>query len=361
MLNPRLSIVTPTRNAPHLMDRLFDSLVRQTCPEFEYVLVDTSDGEQTFERWWRDFAPHLDHRFRYTRIRLPSPDMAAAFEYAFNQARGEYVCPMTQKALWRPDAVDSIHRILDRYPGITSFAFKSLYVDADLHVGRGAFPIMEQIDFGSAWAGEAPAVMNSRQLFEDNIRAFTEYGYTIPHIATHLKMPFASHALYARSLLDRVRERFGTIVAGKFAADARLGYRVMDLESEVLLFREFEPRLSSMHGNTGGAGSQLSSWTYLRKVFETLSAETKQVISRSPFGYLPLWSVQTYWELFSVAAEAQGHLRMDIAFAPGSVASVLSAEIAQLTDIDEGTRAGLLRHVEAIADRIGPGELRSWF
>ncbi|MFC6745363.1 glycosyltransferase [Methylobacterium persicinum] len=349
---PRLSIVTPTRNAPHLLDRLFDSLIRQSCNEFEHVLIDTSADMRTQERWWRDFARQLDGRFRYARVPLPSPDMAAAFEYAFAQARGSHVCAMTHKAMWRSDAVENIHRILDRYPELPCFAFKSLYLNMDIHTvptGVGSLP---QCQFGTSWDGVAPLRFRSYDLFAENVRLFGDHGYGGPHVATHLRMPFACHAVYSAELLDRVRTRYGALVADRFAGDSRLGFRVMDLEEDVHVFPDFEPRVSSMHSNTGAAGSQLNSWTYLCHVFETLSSETKQIISRSPFGYLPLWCVMTYWELFSVVGEARGQLRMEIEYPAAQVRAVLLAEIANLRNIDETLRAGLRSHVDAIVSRL---------
>lgn len=359
MSSPRLSIVTPTRNAPHLLDRLFYSLVNQTCPDFEYVLVDTSSDDLTMERWWRDFAPHLDHRFRYARIHLPSPNMADAFEYAFSQAKGEYVCPMTHKAMWRPDGVENLHRVIDRYPELPCFAFKSLYTDYDIH--QGSFADLEPIEFGSPWDGSGPEVFDSREIFVKSVAAFSDHGYEPDYTDLHLTMPFSSHAVFRAELLARVKERFGAIVAGRFAGDSRLGYRIMDLEAHVHLFRDFEPRISSMLARTGAAGAQLNDWRYLSTVFSTLSVETKQVISRSPFGYMPLWAVLTTWELFSNVNEAQGHLRMTLEFPVDKIKAMLVREISRLTNVNETLQAGLLRHVEAIAARLEPHGLRAWF
>lgn len=357
----RLSIVTPTRHSPHLMDRLYNCLVRQTCPDFEHVLVDTSVDDRTQERWWRDFAPHLDHRFRYARIALYRPEIAGAFEHAFSQARGEYVCPMTHKAMWRADGIEDLHRILDRYPNMPAFSFKSLYADADIHTHEGDFREMDQYRFGSTWDGSAPVTYESSKLFFENVRLFEQHGYFGPHVHEHCKSPFSSHALFSSAMLDRVRDRFGTLVAGKFAGDSRLGYRIMDLEEAVYHFPSFEPRVSSTSSNTGAAGSQLESWAYLCKAFDTLSAQTKQEISRSPFGYLPLWEVMNCWELFSVVGEAQGHLKVRLEFDASKIITNLMNEIRGLRDVDEGVRTGLLHHGRAIAARCDGGVIRKWF
>lgn len=357
----RLSIVTPTRHSPHLLDRLYNSLVHQTCAEFEHVLVDTSVDDATLERWCRDFAPHLDQRFRYARIHLPDPNMAAAYEYAFDQATGDYVCPMTHKSLWRADAVESFLRIFDRFPNIPAFSFGALYLDQDLHTNIGDFRAMEELHFGSAWDGAEPVAHDSRALFLTIAHLFGDHGYHGPFSYEQLKAPLACHAVYSRNLLTRVRKRFGTIVAGKFAGDSRLGYRVMDLEREVLQFTGFTPRMSSVHSKTGASGSQLHSWRYLRNAFATLSPETKAVISRSPYGYLPLWAVLTYWEIFSVIDEAQEHLKVELTFEAYKHHGNVCREIEELTEIDEDVRAGLLRHVEAIGVRHEGGIVRTWF
>ncbi len=343
------------------MDRLYHSLYHQTCGDFEHVLVDTSVDDRTFERWCRDFAPHLDHRFRYARIHLPAPSMAAAYEYALGQATGDYVCPMTHKAFWRPDAIENIHRILDRYPKIPAFAFGALYLNSDIHGDGGDFRLMPHIEFGCGWDGADPIAHDSRDLFLTTADLFGAHGYHGPFSLEHLKAPFACHTVYAKPLLDRVRDRFGTWVAGKFAGDSRLGYRVMDLEAEVLQFTGFMPRMSSVDSKTGAAGSQLRSWRYLCEVFATLDPETKAVISRSPYGYLPLWTMMTYWELFSITGEAQDRLKVDISFDAAIHHGNICGEIEHLTEIDESVRAGLLRHVQGIGVRHEGGRARGWF
>ncbi len=357
----RLSIVTPTRHSPHLIDRLYNSLIGQTCAEFEHILVDTSVDNRTQERWWRDFAPHLDHRFRYARVHLYRPELAAAFEHAFTVASGEYVCPMTHKAMWRPDAVENIHKILNRFPEIHSFAFKSLYTPVDFHTHEGDFRDMRQFLFGSAWDGSEPLIYKSQDVFLESAALFGRYGYHGPHIEAHYKCPSSSHALFSRKILDRVRERFGSVVAGKFAGDSRAGYRIMDLEGEVYHFPNFEPRVSSTHVITGAAGASIRSWPYLCRAFETLSAETKQQISRSPFGYLPLWEVMNCWELFSIVDEARQNLAVQIEFDASVMMRNLVAEVQGLSDIEEPVRAGILRHCEAIAARCKGGVVRKWF
>ena len=357
----RLSIVTPTRHAPHLLDRLYQSLLYQTCPEFEHVLIDTSDDDRTHDRWCEDFAPHLDHRFRYARVHLAQPNMAQAYEYALRQATGSYVCPMTHKAMWRHDGIENIHRIIDRYPELPAFAFRSLYTAADIHQSTSDFRELPHFHFGSAWDGSAPVSHDSRALFLTITDLFGQHGYYGPHAIEHWKAPFACHAIYSRDLLTRVQDRFTTLVAGKFAGDSRLGYRVMDLEREVHHFPDFEPRVSSMASNTGAAGSQLQSWRYLREVFKTLDADTKEVMSRSPFGYLPLWCTMVFWEYFSITTEAQDRLKVDLSFDTDRVHEVLRSEIGVLTEIDEPQRAGLLRHADAIASRLPGGNLRKWF
>ena len=55
--NLLLTILTPTYNRKKELTRLYDSLKRQTCPDFEWVVVDdgsTDKTEQAVRQWEKD-------------------------------------------------------------------------------------------------------------------------------------------------------------------------------------------------------------------------------------------------------------------------------------------------------------------
>ena len=47
---PRITIITPTHNSFHLMDKYFESLERQTCKNFEVIIIDDSSTDDTYEK-----------------------------------------------------------------------------------------------------------------------------------------------------------------------------------------------------------------------------------------------------------------------------------------------------------------------
>lgn len=42
-----ISIITPTYNRAHLLTRLFKSLERQTCKDFEWIVIDDGSTDNT--------------------------------------------------------------------------------------------------------------------------------------------------------------------------------------------------------------------------------------------------------------------------------------------------------------------------
>lgn len=51
---PRITIFTPTYNRAYILTRLYESLVAQTCRDFEWIVADdcsTDDTEALLKRW----------------------------------------------------------------------------------------------------------------------------------------------------------------------------------------------------------------------------------------------------------------------------------------------------------------------
>lgn len=59
---PFITILTPTYNRASLLPRLFDSLLRQTNKDFEWIVVDDGSTE-TRERWWQTLKKSVAEPF----------------------------------------------------------------------------------------------------------------------------------------------------------------------------------------------------------------------------------------------------------------------------------------------------------
>ena len=103
MSTPFFSIVIPTKNRPGLLADSVQSVVAQTFTDFEIVVCDNSDPAESAEtaRVIHDFG---DPRIRYVRAtgQLSMPDN---WERAVAKARGEFVGILTDRSVFRRDAL----------------------------------------------------------------------------------------------------------------------------------------------------------------------------------------------------------------------------------------------------------------
>jgi hypothetical protein len=108
---PFFSIVIPTKNRPERVDDAVRSVVDQTFGDLEVIVCDNSDpgaSEQTAAVVER-FA---DPRVHYVRTSgtLSMPDN---WDHAIAGARGEYVGILTDRSVFRRDAMEVVHREIE--------------------------------------------------------------------------------------------------------------------------------------------------------------------------------------------------------------------------------------------------------
>ena len=107
MDKPFFSVVVPTKNRAFLMGYAIESVLRQTCDDFELVVVDNDDSNDT-ERVVRGY---VDDRVRYVRTGgLSMPDN---WEVAFRSTRGQYVTLLQDKMAMKSHALERVRKIVD--------------------------------------------------------------------------------------------------------------------------------------------------------------------------------------------------------------------------------------------------------
>lgn len=80
-----LSIVIPTYNRAHLIEHTLQSVLNQTCSDFEVIIIDDGSKDATREV----VEPYLSERVRYHRIE--NSERGAARNRGTELARGEYL------------------------------------------------------------------------------------------------------------------------------------------------------------------------------------------------------------------------------------------------------------------------------
>jgi glycosyltransferase involved in cell wall biosynthesis len=102
---PQFSVMVPCYNQAHFLPAALDSLLAQTHPDWEALVVDdgstdaTSDVAQGYAR--------RDARIR--PFRKPNGGVASALNRALAEARGEWICWLSSDDLFLPDKL-AVHR-----------------------------------------------------------------------------------------------------------------------------------------------------------------------------------------------------------------------------------------------------------
>jgi hypothetical protein len=125
MSDPFFTIAIPTKNRPDQLGDAITSVLDQRFADFEIVVCDNSDGAEA-PRSTERVLGFDDARIRYVRTtgRLSMPDN---WERAVAEARGAYVGVLTDRSVFRPDALEVIHAEIRRTDAPCVSWFNDLY------------------------------------------------------------------------------------------------------------------------------------------------------------------------------------------------------------------------------------------
>jgi len=133
---PLISVILPTYNAADYLPSCLDSLIAQSLPDFEIVVVDNDSQDSTREIL-------TSYAAREPRLRLLRNEQRLSFAQALNQgldaAQGRYVARMDADDLAAPErfALQVAH--LESHPQVDVLAMNVTEMDADgqpLYQGR---------------------------------------------------------------------------------------------------------------------------------------------------------------------------------------------------------------------------------
>lgn len=99
-LRPLFTVFTPTYNRAHLLHRVYESLKKQTCKDFEWLIVDDGSTDATGDliaAWQQESL--TDFPIRY--IWQDNGHKKSAFNRGVKEAHGELFVP------WDSDDVSS--------------------------------------------------------------------------------------------------------------------------------------------------------------------------------------------------------------------------------------------------------------
>ncbi|MFO0888493.1 MAG: glycosyltransferase [Isosphaeraceae bacterium] len=119
---PLVTIVIPVFNRLQYLDQAIRSVLDQTHPEIELIVVD--DGSPL------DPQPVVSaYGDRLTLIRKPNGGLASARNAGIERARGTYILFLDDDDYLEPTAVERLLRAIDEHPGAPWAAGRFCYVD----------------------------------------------------------------------------------------------------------------------------------------------------------------------------------------------------------------------------------------
>ena len=101
-----LTIHTATYNRAHTLPRVFESLKKQTCFEFDWFVTDngSTDGtEKLFEKWKEEDIP-----FKISYHKIPERGIPRALNYAVQHVSGKYFFILDSDDILLPNGVELI-------------------------------------------------------------------------------------------------------------------------------------------------------------------------------------------------------------------------------------------------------------
>src|SRR5215467_14924975 len=111
---PRISIVIPTYNSEDYLAQTLDSVLVQTCSDWELVIYD--DGSRDGTVAVADCYSAYDRRIRVLQGRNGGVAAARNQGFAATNPVSEFVIFFDHDDLWEPDTLETLSGILCRHP-----------------------------------------------------------------------------------------------------------------------------------------------------------------------------------------------------------------------------------------------------
>ena len=107
---PLFTVLTPTYNRAHVIERVYSSLCEQTCQDFEWIVVDDGSTDNTRERVleWQQQA-----RFPIHYLWQENQHKKTAFNLGVRHASGEWVVALDSDDTLEPNALYGMAQVHD--------------------------------------------------------------------------------------------------------------------------------------------------------------------------------------------------------------------------------------------------------
>lgn len=173
ILIPTVSVIIPTYNRAHFIGEAISSVLSQTYPDFEIIVIDDGSSDET-EKVVGGFS---DPRVVY--LKQVNLGRSRARNSGFLLARGRYIAFLDSDDLYLPEKLAIQVAYLDRHPDVGMVYTSAFCIDyagealRDNYVASVSGRIYKSIAFFRPVTITLPTVMARRELF-DEVGVFDE-------------------------------------------------------------------------------------------------------------------------------------------------------------------------------------------
>lgn len=123
---PRFSVLIPTYNGARYLAEAIDSVLHQTYPDFELLVLDNASTDET---------PELLARYRDPRLRTFRNERNLGFignvERGRTLARGHFLVDIGSDDVWEPGLLGAVAAFWERHPDLSFLHLPAVWIDAE--------------------------------------------------------------------------------------------------------------------------------------------------------------------------------------------------------------------------------------
>lgn len=244
MIMSRLvSIVLPVYNGERFLSQSIDSVLGQTYPDFELIIVNDCSTDSTEEIILRYAAK--DARIRYKKNEVNSK-LPASLNIGFAQAKGEYYTWTSDDNMYHADAIERMVNYLNEHPetGMVSCGYNAINED-DVYqrtcIHHDESDLLLRNDIGACFMYRAEVAKTIGE-YRTDLFLIEDYDYWL-RISRQYKIDYLQDVLYEyrqhANSLSATRKEKVTEVLGKYQWENLPAYESKPLPDEQL-FRFFD-------------------------------------------------------------------------------------------------------------------------
>lgn len=117
-MNPLVSVIVPAYNAESYVVETLDGVSRQSCGDWELILVDDGSTDRTAETVEGYLAARPGRMRIFSHPHGENRGTSASRNLGLQQARGELVCFLDADDVWHPEFLASLVAIYGRFPDL---------------------------------------------------------------------------------------------------------------------------------------------------------------------------------------------------------------------------------------------------